>query len=125
MFQIRPLKLNFYTILVFLHDKDIDQKYSYEVFDGKETDLISHEEYRQHGNLVYRFGLGARGAYEYSLSDISKYLIDQCAQFQTRLQQLRNDFQLLLLIDTPTTTKIYFTTTTTIKSNHRGYEFRQ
>ncbi|KAL3865632.1 hypothetical protein ACJMK2_043003 [Sinanodonta woodiana] len=83
----------------FLNDPDIYTKYSFEVFDGTETDIISQEEYRQHGNLVFRFGLGDRGTYEYSIKDITAFFNAQRAQFQSQLQQIRRDLQQSLILD--------------------------
>ena len=55
----------------FLRESDIYQKYSYNVLTGTESDVISKEEYRQHGNLVFRFAFGDRGAYGYSIRDLT------------------------------------------------------
>ncbi|KAL3858570.1 hypothetical protein ACJMK2_008846 [Sinanodonta woodiana] len=93
----------------FLRDSDIYNKYSYEVFDGTETDILSKEEYRQHVNLVFRFALGDRGTHEYSIKDITAYFNNQREIFQSRLNQLRNTFQQGLsatLIPTRTTNRI-------------------
>ncbi|KAL3858518.1 hypothetical protein ACJMK2_013103 [Sinanodonta woodiana] len=86
----------------FLHEDDIYNKYSYEVFDGTETDIISKEEYRQHGNLVFRFAFGDRGTYEYSIRDITACFNNQCEQFRTQLQQLRRYLQQSLILDVTT-----------------------
>ena len=61
--------------------------------------IISREEYRQHGNLVYKFVLGDRVIYEYSIKNITEYFNNQRVQFLTRLQQLQETFQRSLRLD--------------------------